>query len=50
MLAFCLIELGHLREAEEAARKGCEINENDSWAHHAVSFQHLLSRSFVVTW
>jgi tetratricopeptide (TPR) repeat protein len=36
MLAFCLIELGHLREAEEAARKGCEINENDSWAHHAL--------------
>ncbi|KAF3574208.1 hypothetical protein F2Q69_00061274 [Brassica cretica] len=36
MLAFPLLELGHLAEAEKAARKGYEINKNDSWAHHCV--------------
>ncbi|CAE5958426.1 unnamed protein product [Arabidopsis arenosa] len=36
MLAFPLLELGHLAEAEVAARKGYEINKNDSWAHHCL--------------
>ncbi|CAN8291658.1 unnamed protein product [Cochlearia groenlandica] len=36
MLAFPLMELGHLEEAEKAARKGYEINKNDSWAHHCL--------------
>ncbi|KAL0800043.1 hypothetical protein Bca101_055218 [Brassica carinata] len=36
MLAFSLLELGRLSEAEKAARKGYEINKNDSWAHHCV--------------
>ncbi|KAJ4871707.1 Tetratricopeptide repeat (TPR)-like superfamily protein [Raphanus sativus] len=36
MLAFPLLELGHLEEAEKAARKGYEINKNDSWAHHCL--------------
>ncbi|KAL0799016.1 hypothetical protein Bca101_054191 [Brassica carinata] len=36
MLAFPLLELGHLAEAEKAARKGYEINKKDSWAHHCV--------------
>lgn len=36
MLAFPLLELGHLAEAEKAARKGYEINKNDSWAHHCL--------------
>jgi hypothetical protein len=30
------MELGHLGEAERAARKGYEINRNDSWAHHCL--------------
>ncbi|CAH8390897.1 unnamed protein product [Eruca vesicaria subsp. sativa] len=36
MLAFPLLELGHITEAEKAARKGYEINKNDSWAHHCL--------------
>ncbi|CAN7077962.1 unnamed protein product [Brassica oleracea var. botrytis] len=36
MLAFSLLERGHLAEAEKAARKGYEINKNDSWAHHCL--------------
>ncbi|KAG2320897.1 hypothetical protein Bca52824_014110 [Brassica carinata] len=36
MLAFSLLELGRLSEAEKAARKGYEINKNDSWAHHCL--------------
>ncbi|CAA7023566.1 unnamed protein product [Microthlaspi erraticum] len=30
------MELRHLAEAEKAARKGYEINRNDSWAHHCL--------------
>ncbi|CAH2033806.1 unnamed protein product [Thlaspi arvense] len=40
MLAFPLLELGQLAEAEIAARKGYEINKNDSWAHHCVCFYY----------
>ncbi|KAG7598171.1 Tetratricopeptide-like helical domain superfamily [Arabidopsis suecica] len=36
MLAFPLLELGNLAEAEVAARKGYEIDKNDSWAHHCL--------------
>ncbi|XP_010477769.1 PREDICTED: tetratricopeptide repeat protein 38 [Camelina sativa] len=36
MLAFPLMELGQLAKAEQAARKGYEINKNDSWAHHCL--------------
>lgn len=37
MLAFPLLELGRMADAEKAARKGLEINEEDPWVHHAVS-------------
>ncbi|WCJ21770.1 Tetratricopeptide repeat (TPR)-like superfamily protein [Euphorbia peplus] len=36
MLAFPLLELGQMVDAEEAARKGYEINKHDFWAQHAV--------------
>ncbi|CAN6292097.1 unnamed protein product [Urochloa humidicola] len=34
MLAFPLLELGKMDEAETAARKGLSINKNDVWAQH----------------
>ncbi|KAK7362089.1 hypothetical protein VNO77_04189 [Canavalia gladiata] len=34
MLAFPLLELGHVKDAEEAARRGLEINKQDIWAQH----------------
>ncbi|KAL5122335.1 Tetratricopeptide repeat protein 38 [Glycine soja] len=36
MLAFPLLELGRMEEAEKAARRGFEINKQDSWAQHAL--------------
>ncbi|KAJ8773686.1 hypothetical protein K2173_006336 [Erythroxylum novogranatense] len=36
MLAFPLLELGRMPDAEEAARKGLKINTQDYWAQHAV--------------
>uniref|UniRef100_A0A2P2MLA1 Tetratricopeptide repeat protein 38 n=1 Tax=Rhizophora mucronata TaxID=61149 RepID=A0A2P2MLA1_RHIMU len=36
MLAFPLLELGNMSDAEAAARKGLEINEQDYWAQHAL--------------
>ncbi|KAB5537583.1 hypothetical protein DKX38_015116 [Salix brachista] len=36
MLAFSLLELGQMADAEEAARKGYEINKQDYWAQHAI--------------
>ncbi|CAN1311270.1 Tetratricopeptide repeat protein 38 [Linum perenne] len=36
MLSFSLLELGRITEAEDAARKGYEINRNDYWAQHAL--------------
>ncbi|KAL2349324.1 hypothetical protein Fmac_003324 [Flemingia macrophylla] len=36
MLAFPLLELGQMEDAEKAARRGFEINKLDSWAQHAV--------------
>lgn len=37
MLAFPLLELGRIEEAEEAAKRGLEINEKDPWSQHNVS-------------
>nr|CAB3493640.1 unnamed protein product [Digitaria exilis] len=34
MLAFPLLELGKMDEAERAARKGLAINKNDVWSQH----------------
>ncbi|KAM5566600.1 tetratricopeptide repeat protein 38 [Rosa sericea] len=34
MLAFPLLELGRMADAEKAARKGYEINKQDCWTHH----------------
>ncbi|RYR59723.1 hypothetical protein Ahy_A05g025661 isoform A [Arachis hypogaea] len=36
MLAFPLLELGKMRDAEEAAKRGLNINEEDSWSQHAL--------------
>jgi hypothetical protein len=36
MLAFPLLELGRMKDAEEAAKRGFEINEHDGWSQHAV--------------
>lgn len=36
MLAFSLLELGCMEEAEKAARTGLDINKKDSWAQHAL--------------
>lgn len=36
MLAFPLLELGRVSEAEEAARKGLQINKQDCWTQHNV--------------
>ncbi|KAB2624619.1 tetratricopeptide repeat protein 38 [Pyrus ussuriensis x Pyrus communis] len=34
MLAFPLLELGRMEEAEKAAKKGYEINKRDCWVQH----------------
>ncbi|KAA0034370.1 tetratricopeptide repeat protein 38 isoform X1 [Cucumis melo var. makuwa] len=36
MLAFSLLELGCMEEAEKAARRGLDIDKKDSWAQHAL--------------
>lgn len=36
MLAFPLLELGQMKDAEEAAKRGFEINKQDGWSQHAV--------------
>ncbi|XP_021908495.1 tetratricopeptide repeat protein 38 isoform X1 [Carica papaya] len=36
MLAFPLLELGRMADAEEAAKKGFQINKQDYWAQHAL--------------
>ncbi|GAV67472.1 Phage_C domain-containing protein [Cephalotus follicularis] len=36
MLAFPLLELGRMSDAEEAAKKGYETNKQDCWAQHAI--------------
>lgn len=39
-LAFPLLELVRMEEAAAASRKGYEINKEDAWAHHCVSFSN----------
>ncbi|KAH6815684.1 Tetratricopeptide repeat superfamily protein [Perilla frutescens var. frutescens] len=36
MLAFPLLELGRMEDAEKAGKKGYEINKDDSWSQHAI--------------
>ncbi|KAE9607124.1 hypothetical protein Lal_00026131 [Lupinus albus] len=36
MLAFPLLELGQMKDAEEAAKRGFEINKQDGWSQHAL--------------
>lgn len=36
MLAFPLLELGRMEDAEKAATRGFEINKQDIWSQHAV--------------
>ncbi|VFQ64242.1 unnamed protein product [Cuscuta campestris] len=36
MLAFPLLELGRMADAEKAAKRGLEINKEDPWAQHAL--------------
>ncbi|KAJ4711237.1 Tetratricopeptide repeat 38 [Melia azedarach] len=36
ILAFALLELGRMTDAEVAARKGFEINKQDFWSQHAL--------------
>lgn len=36
MLAFPLLELGRMEDAEKAARRGFEINKQDIWSQHAL--------------
>ncbi|MCH90277.1 tetratricopeptide repeat protein 38-like, partial [Trifolium medium] len=36
MLAFPLLELGRMKDAEEAAKRGFEINKHDGWSQHAL--------------
>ncbi|XP_051122187.1 uncharacterized protein LOC127245393 isoform X2 [Andrographis paniculata] len=36
MLAFPLLELGRMEEAEKAGKRGYEIRRDDAWSHHAL--------------
>ncbi|KAL9421323.1 hypothetical protein AB3S75_038818 [Citrus x aurantiifolia] len=36
ILAFSLLELGRMSDAEEAAKKGLKINKHDCWSQHAL--------------
>ncbi|XP_047957692.1 uncharacterized protein LOC125203401 isoform X2 [Salvia hispanica] len=36
MLAFTLLELGRMEDAEKAGKKGYELNKDDAWSQHAV--------------
>ncbi|XP_052884652.1 uncharacterized protein LOC108480135 isoform X2 [Gossypium arboreum] len=40
MLAFPLLELGRMADAEDAAKRGFEINNQDVWAQHAYKCQY----------
>jgi hypothetical protein len=48
MLAFPLLELGKMDEAERAARKGLAINKNDVWSQHNVCSGYSYSSSFIL--
>jgi hypothetical protein len=49
MLAFSLLELGRMADAEEAARKGYEINKQDYWAQHAVGSHRLSMMQYMIS-
>ncbi|KAL1550964.1 tetratricopeptide repeat protein 38-like [Salvia divinorum] len=36
MLAFTLLELGRMEDAEKAGKKGYELNKDDAWSQHAI--------------
>ncbi|XP_042056598.1 tetratricopeptide repeat protein 38-like [Salvia splendens] len=36
MLAFTLLELGRMEDAEKAGKKGYELNKDDAWSQHAL--------------
>ncbi|KAK4261210.1 hypothetical protein QN277_004240 [Acacia crassicarpa] len=36
LLSFALLEVGQMRDAQKAAKKGLEINKEDVWAQHAL--------------
>ncbi|XP_042049056.1 tetratricopeptide repeat protein 38-like [Salvia splendens] len=36
MLAFTLLELGQMEDAEKAGKKGYELNKDDAWSQHAL--------------
>lgn len=38
MLAFALLELGRMEDAEKAGKMGYELNKDDAWSQHSVSF------------
>ncbi|KAL5545013.1 hypothetical protein UlMin_008797 [Ulmus minor] len=40
MLACPLLELGQMEDAEKAVRKALEINEQDLWGQHNVSYSY----------
>lgn len=42
MLAFPLLELGRMDEAEDAAKRGLQIENNDFWSQHAVCYSYSL--------
>lgn len=45
MLAFPLLELGQMEEAEKAGKRGLEICKDDPWSQHAVSLSCLFNMS-----
>ncbi|KAJ7953731.1 tetratricopeptide repeat protein 38 [Quillaja saponaria] len=46
MLAFPLLELGRMTDAEEAAKKGFKINKQDGWLQHALCHVHQYNCQF----
>ncbi|KAM6546399.1 hypothetical protein CsatB_027135 [Cannabis sativa] len=47
MFAFPLLEQGQMEEAEKAARKALEINKDDCWAQHNVSYNNYFCFPFI---
>lgn len=45
MLAFPLLELGRMEDAEIAAKKGFLINNQDPWSQHAVSYLPITNKT-----
>ena len=38
MWAFALLEMGRMSDAEKSALKGLELNKDDPWSQHNVSY------------